>query len=106
MQREFAIILTATNTRESAEKIAQALVERRLAACVNIVAGVESVYRWQEKVESATELLLVIKTAAERHEQVEALVRELHPYDLPECVMVKIERGSAEYLRWVGEGVD
>jgi periplasmic divalent cation tolerance protein len=105
MQNEFAIVLSTVDSRESAQKIAHELVERRLAACVNIVSGVESIYRWKGKIESAQELLLVIKTTSDRFEQVQDALRELHPYELPECVMVKIEQGSAEYLEWLGEGL-
>ena len=105
MQNEFAIILTTVDSRESAQKIAHTLVERRLAACVNIVPGIESVYRWKGEIESAKELLLVIKTAADRFEQVRELLIELHSYELPECVMLKIEQGSAEYLEWLGEAL-
>lgn len=105
MQNEFAIVLSTVDSRESAQKIAHALVERRLAVCVNIVSGIESVYRWKGQIESAQELLLVIKTASDRFELVRDALRELHPYELPECVMVKIEQGSAEYLEWLSEGL-
>jgi periplasmic divalent cation tolerance protein len=98
------IVLTTTGTREEAGKIARALVERRLAACVNVVA-IESVYRWKEAVESAEEWMLVIKTTAEAFAQVQAAIQELHTYDLPECVVLPIENGSEEYLAWIGESV-
>jgi periplasmic divalent cation tolerance protein len=98
------IVLTTTATREDAGKIARALVERRLAACVNLVA-VESVYRWKEAVESAEEWLLVIKTTAAAYDHVHAAIKELHTYDLPECVLLPIESGSEEYLAWIGESV-
>ncbi|HEX9120881.1 MAG TPA: divalent-cation tolerance protein CutA [Terriglobales bacterium] len=98
------IVLTTTATREDAGKIARALVERRLAACVNLVA-IESVYRWKDAVESAEEWLLVIKTTAAAYDHVHAAIKELHLYDLPECVMLAIEHGSEEYLAWIGESV-
>ncbi|MGZ4811338.1 MAG: divalent-cation tolerance protein CutA [Terriglobales bacterium] len=98
------IVLTTTGTREEAGKIARALVERRLAACVNVVE-IESVYRWKEAVESAEEWLLLIKTTAEAFSQVQAAIQELHTYDLPECVVLPIENGSEEYLAWIGESV-
>ena len=98
------IVLTTTGTREDAGKIARALVERRLAACVNLVA-IESVYRWKEAVESAEEWLLVIKTTASALDQVYAAIKELHLYDVPECVALSIENGSEEYLAWIGESV-
>jgi periplasmic divalent cation tolerance protein len=98
------IVLTTTGTREDAGRIARALVERRLAACVNVVA-IESVYRWKQAVESAEEWLLVIKTTASALDQVHAAIKELHTYELPECVVLPIENGSEEYLAWIGESV-
>jgi periplasmic divalent cation tolerance protein len=99
------IVLTTAGTREEAGKIARALVERRLAACVN-VTHVESVYRWQGKVENAEEWLLLVKTTAAAFDQVHAAIQELHSYELPECVMLPVEGGSEEYLAWIGENVD
>jgi len=99
------IVLTTAGTKEEAHKIARTLVERRLAACVNLVPEVESVYRWQGKIEQSMEWLLVIKTAAAMFPQVGETIRELHSYELPECVCVAIEDGSAEYLEWLGEQV-
>ena len=95
------IIFTTAGSQEEASKIAHALVERRLAACVNIVQRIESVYRWQGKVETAEEWLLLIKTQAELFERVRDAVKELHSYDLPECVMLEVTAGSHEYLDWV-----
>jgi periplasmic divalent cation tolerance protein len=97
------IVLTTAGSQEEARKIAHALVERRLAACVNIVPQIESVYRWQGKVESAAEWLLVIKTKASAFERVRDAVKELHSYDLPECVMLEVAAGSKEYLDWIAE---
>jgi periplasmic divalent cation tolerance protein len=99
------IVLTTAGTRDEAAKIGRALVEQRLAACVNLVGPVESVYRWKGAVESAQEWLLVVKTTAAAFEQVRAAIRELHSYELPECVMLPIEGGSEEYLAWIGESV-
>ncbi len=95
------IVLSTAGSEEEAQKIARELVERRLAACVNIVPKVESIYRWQGKVESAREWLLLIKTTAGKFEKVRDAIRELHSYDLPECIAVAIEDGSPEYLRWL-----
>ena len=97
------IVLTTAGSQEEAKKIAHALVERRLAACVNIVPQIESVYRWQGKVESAEEWLLLIKTRAGCFERVRDAVKELHSYDLPECVMLEVAAGSSEYLNWIAE---
>ena len=95
------IVLTTAGSRDEAQKIARALVDRRLAACVNIVPGVDSIYRWQGKVEAAQECLLVIKTATGKFAALRDAIRELHSYDLPECVCLAIEDGSPEYLRWM-----
>jgi periplasmic divalent cation tolerance protein len=97
------IVLTTAGSQEEARKIARALVDRRLAACVNIVPQVESVYRWQDKMETSKEWLLLIKTQAESFEQVCAAVKELHTYDLPECVMLEVAAGSREYLAWIAK---
>ncbi len=98
------IVLTTTGTREEAGKIAIALVERRLAACVNVVA-IESVYRWKEAVENAQEWLLLIKTTSEAFDEVQAAIKELHTYELPGCIMLSIENGSEEYLDWIADNV-
>lgn len=97
------IVLTTAGSQEEAGRIAHALVERRLAACVNIVPQIESVYRWQGKVETATEWLLLIKTQADLYERVHDAVKELHSYDLPECVMLEVSAGSQQYLEWIAE---
>jgi periplasmic divalent cation tolerance protein len=97
------IVLTTAGSQEEARKIARVLVDRRLAACVNIVSHVESVYRWQDKMETSKEWLLLIKTQAESFDHVCAAVKELHTYDLPECVMLEVTAGSQEYLAWIAE---
>jgi len=97
------IVLTTAGSQEEAQKIAHALVERRLAACVNIVPRIESVYRWQGKVETAQEWLLIVKTQATAFDRVRDAIKELHSYDLPECVMLEIAGGSDEYLEWIAE---
>jgi periplasmic divalent cation tolerance protein len=99
------IVLTTAGSQEEARKIAHGLVERRLAACVNIVGPTKSVYRWQGKVETAEELLLVIKTIAAAFPRVRDAIRELHSYEVPECVMLSVADGSEKYLRWLEESV-
>jgi periplasmic divalent cation tolerance protein len=99
------IVLTTTGSQEEGRKIAHALVDRRLAACVNIVPQIESVYRWQGKVETAKEWLLLIKTEVGLFERIRDAVKELHSYDLPECVMLEVAAGSQEYLSWIAENV-
>jgi len=100
------IVLTTTGSQEEARKIARTLVERRLAACVNIMPQVESIYRWQGKVEDAHEWLLVIKTTGNAFERVRDAIRELHSYDLPECISFSVENGSSAYLDWISESVE
>ncbi len=99
------LILTTAPSQAEARKIARALVEKKLAACVNIIPKIESIYRWQGKVETAKEWLLVIKTTKARVGAVEKAIKELHLYELPECIVVAIEGGSKEYLQWLGEQV-
>lgn len=99
------IMLTTAGSQEEARKIAHALVERRLAACVNIIPQIESVYRWKGNVETATEWLLVIKTQARSFEHVRDSLKQLHSYDLPECLMLEVTAGSNEYLNWIAENV-
>ncbi|HEY6338167.1 MAG TPA: divalent-cation tolerance protein CutA [Candidatus Sulfotelmatobacter sp.] len=99
------IVLTAASSEEEARKIARHLVEQKLAACVNIIPHIESIYRWQEKVESAHEWLLLIKTTAEGFAAVRDAIRELHSYELPECIAIGIEDGSPEYLEWLADSV-
>jgi periplasmic divalent cation tolerance protein len=100
------IVLSTAGSEEEARKIAHHLVERKLAACVNIVPQIEAIYRWQGKVESSREWLLLIKTTAERFSAVRDAITELHSYDLPECVAISIEDGSAAYLNWLTESLN
>jgi periplasmic divalent cation tolerance protein len=104
MMSDKRIVLTTAGSREEAAKIARALVEQRLAACVNLTA-IESVYRWKGAVESAEEWLLVVKTTAAAAPRVQAAIKELHSYELPECIVLPIEGGSEPYLAWIGENV-
>jgi len=99
------LVLTTCGSLEEARSIAHALVERQLAACVNIAPQIESVYRWQGEIQTATEWLLVIKTTAAVFDRVHKALTELHSYELPECVEIGIEDGSAAYLEWIGESV-
>jgi periplasmic divalent cation tolerance protein len=100
------IVLTTAGSADEARKIAQALVDRRLAACVNIVPQIESVYRWQGKVENASEWLLLIKTQVGAFEGVRATIEALNSYDLPECIMLEVDDGEQEYLDWITANVD
>ena len=99
------IALSTAGSEEEAQKIARHLVEHQLAACVNIVPRIESIYRWQGKVETSPEWLLLIKTTAERFPAVRDAIRELHSYDLPECIAISIDDGSPEYLDWLARSL-
>ena len=99
------IVLSTAGSEDEARKLARHLVEQQLAACVNIVPRVESIYRWQGKVESSQEWLLLIKTSAEKFPAVRDAIRELHSYDLPECIALTIEDGSPDYLKWLADSV-
>jgi periplasmic divalent cation tolerance protein len=99
---EYLQVLTATGSEAEAERISAALVERRLAACVQTIGPVASRYRWQGEVESAREWLCLAKTEAGRYPDVEAAIRELHSYEEPEIVATPIVAGSAGYLEWLG----
>src|SRR5271167_2708236 len=95
------IVLTTIGSKELAEKLAGQLVERHVAACVNIVGPIHSVYRWKENIEQEEEYLLLIKTTTEQVARLQAAFKELHPYELPECVELAIDGGSEAYLAWL-----
>lgn len=95
------LVITNLPDRGAAERLADALVAKRLAACVNILAPCRSVYRWQGEVQHDEEHPVLIKTTPERYAQLEAEIRALHPYELPEIIAVPIERGLPDYLAWV-----
>jgi periplasmic divalent cation tolerance protein len=99
------VALSTVATREDAERIARALVERRLCACVNIVPGVTSLYSWKGAVQADEELLLVIKTTREAVDSLKSTLVEMHPYEVPELVAVDIAEGHAAYLDWLRESV-
>jgi periplasmic divalent cation tolerance protein len=101
----YRIVFTTTGSDAEARTIARALVERRLAACVHIVPGVCSVFRWEGRVCEESERQVWIKTTASRVDAVSAAIGELHSYDVPELVVVAIEGGSDDYLAWLAEAV-
>ncbi|WP_018604684.1 divalent-cation tolerance protein CutA [Uliginosibacterium gangwonense] len=100
------IVLCNAPDQACAEQIAQICVERRLAACVNILAPCQSVYRWQGKVERATEIPLLIKTTEAAYPALEALVRSLHPYEVPEIIALCPATGLPAYLNWLATETD
>ena len=95
------LVFTNLPDQDAALALGRALVERRLAACVNVLGAATSIYRWRQVVETAQEVPLLIKTRAPLYAQVEAAIRELHPYELPEVIAVPVERGLPQYLEWV-----
>ena len=98
-----SIVLFCTCPSEAeARRIAEALVQSRLAACVNLLSGIESIYRWEGELETAKEVLLLIKSTAERWEELHARITELHSYDAPEIIALPITAGSEKYLNWIG----
>jgi periplasmic divalent cation tolerance protein len=99
------VVLTALGAPREAQQIARTLVDERLAACVNVVPGVVSVYRWKGTVEQEGEVLLVIKTLAERVDALKARLLELHPYELAEVVVIPIVGGHGAYLEWIAQQV-
>ncbi len=100
---DVVLVLTTVASPDLGEAMARALVEARLAACVNVLPPMTSVYRWKGAVERDTEYQLVIKTTRDRVPAIETRVRELHTYELPEFVVVPVVDGSAAYLQWVRE---
>ena len=99
------IVLTTAGSEDEARKIARRLVERQLAACVNILSPVHSIYRWKDKIEEGREWMLIVKTTAAAFGQVREAIMEINSYELPECICLPIEDGSEDYLAWIAESV-
>jgi periplasmic divalent cation tolerance protein len=96
-----AVVLTTIGSPEEAAALAGVLVERRLAACVQIVDGVRSLYRWKDRIEDDREVLLLVKIRSDAFETVRRAIREHHPYETPEIVLLPVRDGDPDYLRWV-----
>ena len=103
MNSEYVMVLTTLPSDADGAGFARALVEERLAACVNLLATMESVYRWEGKIEFEAERQIVIKTSRDRVVDLWDRVRELHPYEVPEFVVLAIVDGNEAYLRWIGD---
>src|SRR5438309_262903 len=99
------VLVTTCESAAEADTIASALVEKKLAACVNILPGVTSVYRWKGSVDRASEIMLLIKTGRALLAQVQAEIGRLHSYEVPELIALQIVDGSERYLEWLGEGL-
>jgi periplasmic divalent cation tolerance protein len=103
---EIVVVLSTFPSADKATEVARALVEQHLAACVNILPSVRSVYRWQGSVQEDAETLAVIKTTRDRYEEVAACIVSLHPYELPEVIGLPLVEGHAPYLAWVAGSVE
>jgi periplasmic divalent cation tolerance protein len=103
MAEKVLLALSTFPDQETARRISNELVTKKLAACANILPGVESIYRWKEKIESGNETLVLFKLSEDRQSAFQENLRSLHPYDVPEIIFVPISSGLPEYLRWVTE---
>jgi periplasmic divalent cation tolerance protein len=103
MSAEYVVVLTTLPGDADGQALAHALVEERLAACVNLLAPMDSLYRWEGRIERETERQIIIKTSRERVAALWDRVRELHPFEVPEFIVLQIADGNEAYLRWIGE---
>ena len=104
-EKRFCMVMITAPDAKTGENIARVLLEEKLAACVNIVGGVKSMYWWDGQIERADECLLMVKTAARHVERIAGRTKKLHPYKLPEIISVEITHGSADYLGWIDSSV-
>jgi len=100
---EYILVTTTAPDRKTADAIAKKLVEARSAACVQIVGPMTSIYTWEEAIETSEEWLLLVKAPAAAYERIEALIRQAHPYQVPEIAAVPVSRGSSAYLSWIDQ---
>ncbi len=105
MKENANVVILITSTDEEAQKIAEALLIQKKAACVNVVPGVSSFFWWQDKLDSAQESLLIVKTKASLLSEIITLVKEIHSYDVPEIIALPIVGGNQDYLEWIGKEV-
>ncbi|HEY2045882.1 MAG TPA: divalent-cation tolerance protein CutA [Candidatus Udaeobacter sp.] len=103
MSEKVLLALSTFPDQETAREISNELVTKKLAACANILPGVESIYRWKEQIESGNETLVLFKLSEDRQSEFQEKLRSLHPYEVPEIIFVPISSGLPEYLRWVTE---
>ena len=99
--KKYVQVLTTTDAKNQAEKIAETLVDKRIAGCVQIIGPVTSIYRWKGKTEKAEEWLCLIKTKAELYSEVEKTIEQIHTYETPEIISTPITAGSKKYLQWL-----
>ncbi len=105
MPEETILVFSTFPDADTARRIARVLVEEKLAACVNILPQVESIYRWKGAIETAAEVLALIKSTNWKYQLLEAKIRELHPYEVPEILSVRMEAGQLDYIRWIEQSV-
>ena len=105
MKENANVVVLITSTDEEAHKIAEALLIQKKAACINVVPGVSSFFWWQDKLDSAQESLLIVKTKASLLNEIVTLVKEVHSYDVPEIIALPIVDGNQDYLEWIGKEV-
>jgi len=103
---EALVVITTTETKEDAERLAHLLVERDLAACVQLLPQITSIYRWQGRLEQAGESLLLIKTTRQAYPRLEAAIKENHPYQTPEIIALPVEAGADDYLSWLSASLN
>ncbi len=101
----YSLILSTASSRDEAQSIARALVDRKLVACVNIVGPIESIYRWKGEVENTQEFMLLMKTESDRFDRIREAVKSLHSYEVPEVIQIPIENGWPAYLEWISESI-
>ncbi len=102
-EERYAVVLVTAGNVEEARKIAESIVSQNLAACCNIVPQIESIYRWEGKIEKDAETLMIIKTRKSHEKKLIDKIKELHSYDVPEIIFLPIEGGNTDYLKWIGE---
>ena len=102
----YLLVITTTDSKEVAVKISEGVVEKGLAACVQIIDRIHSVYKWQGKVEESEEFLLFLKTKSEAYSQLEALIKRMHNYSVPEIIAIPIVKGYKDYLAWIDEVIN
>ncbi|MHA3770704.1 divalent-cation tolerance protein CutA [Verrucomicrobiota bacterium sgz303538] len=103
MAENVLLVLSTFGTADEARRIARTLVEERLVACANLLPPIESIYRWKGEIEVSAETLVLFKTVTDNYPQLETRLRELHPYEEPEIVAIRVDTGLPSYLRWVDE---
>ena len=100
---QFIMVFVTASSKEEAEKISKSVVEQKLAACVNVLDGVKSIFRWKEGVDVAQECLLICKTKKSLFGELQQTIKQMHSYDVPEIIAINIVDGSEDYLKWLNE---